>query len=135
MKRLLLAAIIFAAATQAWAQSNVIGGGVYGDAKASGGGFSLALTSTMVDNSGTGLGSFTFTSQSFGTVDATRQMIAAIAIQPSGGVADPTSVTIGGVSATLVPSSNNSSGVTDVSQWIASVPTRSTSPVVVAITP
>jgi hypothetical protein len=108
----------------------------YNIAIAAGGGgtpFSLVLTDTMVDNTGSSTATFTFTTRSLGTADSTRQMIAAVSLQPNGGVVDPASVTIGGVSATLVASSNSSSGVTDVSQWIASVPAGATGSVVVSM--
>jgi hypothetical protein len=94
-----------------------------------GGGFSLALAATMQDLSGP-ISPLTFSSQNFGTVDSTRQLIAAIAMQPNGGATVPSAVTIGGVSATLVPSSH-SAGNVDVSQWIASVPTGTSGNVVI----
>lgn len=84
--------------------------------------------------SGAGTTSYTFPAVSFGAAEATRKMIAVVGTRKgTGGNSVPTSVTIGGVAATMLAGAgaDSASGNVCASLWIASVPTGTSGDVVV----
>lgn len=70
---------------------------------------------------------FTFTSVSIGTASSTRYVVVAMIAQ--GASASPTSVTVGGISATSAAAAVTSSNRAEL--WIAAVPTGTTANIVV----
>lgn len=91
-------------------------------AVAGGGGGDATITCTASDAQVAPSTSYSFTSQSFGSADATRQMICGVVTERTG--ASPATVsamTIGGVSASLAQAVSNGSETAEL--WVAAVPT------------
>lgn len=74
---------------------------------------------------------YTFASQTLGTADTNRRIFAMVVNEANAFQGVPTSVTIGGVSATSISSQLDAFGSTAISLWTALVPTGTTGDVVV----
>lgn len=74
---------------------------------------------------------YTFASQPLGTADTNRRMFAMVIAESNAFVGQPSSVTIAGVSATLLRTQNDAFGTCTISLWTAVVPTGTTGDVVV----
>jgi hypothetical protein len=98
-----------------------------------GGGFSLSFTAADANLSPTTAN--TFASENFGSADSTRQIVVVVGTRNiSGPDAPVTSLTIGGVSASLVvrvSGGNSGVGFDDAEIWSASVPTGTSGSVVI----
>lgn len=93
-----------------------------------------AATRTFITtyNDETDATSYTATGVSFSTASATRAIVVAVMGRvPSGNPVAPTSVTIGGVSASLVVSKETAADRNSASLWIAAVPTGTSGDIVV----
>lgn len=78
------------------------------------------------------LTTYTFSTQNLGVADSARYIIVGIMARAIGGSTTVSSVTVGGISATLVVEHFNSSSNSDYAGlWIAAVPTGTTGDVVV----
>lgn len=94
---------------------------------------SVPLSVSYLTNaiSATDASSYTFSGLSLGTASASRVIFVAVAHRKADPSASTSSVTIGGVSATLVTSSTASNAGSVVEFWRAAVPTGTTGDVVV----
>ncbi len=91
-----------------------------------------SVTNVAHDTQNTALTTYTFSSLSLGAADATRRIVVAIAGQRLGSPAAVSSVTIAGISASLVASRQTGNGNDHtVEIWSAAVPTGASGNVVV----
>ncbi len=93
------------------------------------------LTSAYIGNNRdatVGLTTYTFTSEPIGTADANRRVIVCVAGDSGTAPGDVSSMTVGGISATLVNTTTYSGGTQYLlSMWYADVPTGTTANIVV----
>lgn len=118
----------FAITPVALAQSNIIGGGVFGDVKVAGGTpFAIAQTSVQSTVAGV-ISTNTFSALPIGAANATR--IVSVAVCHGAGAATLSAFTIGGVTAAQVSGSSFNSGAgVKCETWTAAVPTGTTATV------
>jgi hypothetical protein len=105
-------------------------------ASSGGGGTVSSVEYGSSANSSANASTYTFSGLTFGAASETRYIAAAVAWRSAGNTNDISSVTIGGVTATLVGKARNIGGTNGVSGahiYIAAVPTGTTGTVVVSL--
>ena len=92
----------------------------------------VVFTDSSVD--GTDGTVFTFTTQSIGTAASNRKIVVSVSMAAAGAGRSVSTLTVGGISATLLVADTSSGGTEQTELWQADVPTGTTATIVVTWT-